>query len=128
MYLKIFFIFFYSVRFRRDKTFFFFRVAIIVLFYFSLLIIISLFINSLNGIGLYGGLYHASGTQILKIFIFAMCTALLKSRVFYPGRVLIAKYLSLETLFLYKLLHYLYELSINLAKFRQLIIHIFKFC
>jgi len=117
-----------AVSLRRDKSILFSRVAIIVLFYFSLLIIISLFINSLNGIGLYGGLYHASGTQILKIFIFAMSTALLKSRVFYPGRVLIAKYLSLETLFLYKLLHYLYELSINLAKFRQLIIHIFKFC
>src|SRR5208282_2595193 len=127
MYSKLSLILSNAVSLRRDKSILFSRVAIIVLFYFSLLIIISLFINSLNGIGLYGGLYHASGTQILKIFIFAMSTALLKSRVFYPGRVLIAKYLSLETLFLYKLLHYLYELSINLAKFRQLIIDIFLF-
>ena len=61
-----------AVTLRRDKSILFSRVAIIVLLYSSLIAIISLhFIYLDRGIGLYGGLFHATSiTQVFHIFIF----------------------------------------------------------
>ena len=61
-----------AITLRRDKSILYSRVAIIVLLYTSLLALFSLYLTSLDkGIGLYGGLFHATSiTQIFHIFIF----------------------------------------------------------
>ena len=78
-----------AVTLRRDKSILYSRVAIIVLLYCSFFAFISLFINSLaNGIGLYGGLFHATAiTQIFQIFIFLISSVILQLTAFYPRRV-----------------------------------------
>ena len=97
-----------AVTLRRDKSILFSRVAIIVLLYSSLLAIITLYMTYLDtGIGLYGGLFHAtSTTQIFHIFIFLISAAILQLTGFYPRRVWIAEYSSINKLFLYNFLYY----------------------
>ena len=69
-----------AVTLRRDKSILYSRVAIVVLLYSSLLAMASLFFVYLDrGIGLYGGLFHAtSTTQIFHIFIFLISAIILK--------------------------------------------------
>jgi NADH-ubiquinone oxidoreductase chain 2 len=78
-----------AVTLRRDKSILFSRVAIIVLLYSSLIAITSLYFTYLDrGIGLYGGLFHATTiTQIFHIFIFLISAAILQLTGFYPRRV-----------------------------------------
>jgi NADH-ubiquinone oxidoreductase chain 2 len=97
-----------AVTLRRDKSILYNRVAITVLLYSSLLAITSLFINNLaSGIGLYGGLFHAtSTTQIFHIFIFFISALILQLTAFYPRRVWIKEYSSLTKLVLYNFLYY----------------------
>jgi NADH-ubiquinone oxidoreductase chain 2 len=78
-----------AVTLRRDKSILFSRVAIIVLLYSSLLAISGLYINSLDtGIGLYGGLFHATSiTQVFHIFIFVISAFILQLTAFYPRKV-----------------------------------------
>jgi NADH-ubiquinone oxidoreductase chain 2 len=97
-----------AVTLRRDKSILFNRVAIIVLLYNSFLAITSLFINSLaSGIGLYGGLFHAtSTTQIFHIFIFLISAIILQLTAFYPRRVWKSEYSSISKLVFYKFLYY----------------------
>jgi hypothetical protein len=78
-----------AVTLRRDKSILFSRVAIIVLLYSSLIAITSLYFTYLDrGIGLYGGLFHATSiTQIFHIFIFLISAAILQLTGFYPRRV-----------------------------------------
>ncbi len=97
-----------AVTLRRDKSILYSRVSIIVLLYSSLPAINSLFITSLDtGIGLYGGLFHAtSTTQIFHIFIFLISAVILQLTAFYPRRVWIAEYSSISKLILYNFLYY----------------------
>ena len=97
-----------AVTLRRDKSILFSRVAIIVLLYSSLLAITSLYMTYLDtGIGLYGGLYHAtSTTQIFHIFIFLISATILQLTGFYPRRAWVAEYSSINKLFLYNFLYY----------------------
>jgi NADH-ubiquinone oxidoreductase chain 2 len=97
-----------AVTLRRDKSILFSRVAIIVLLYCSLLALNSLYITSLDrGIGLFGGLFHAtSTTQIFHIFIFIISMAIIQLTGFYPRRVWIPEYSSINKLFRYNLLYY----------------------
>ena len=97
-----------AVTLRRDKSILFSRVAIIVLLYSSLLALNSLYITSLDtGIGLFGGLFHAtSTTQIFQIFIFVISMAILQLTGFYPRRVLISEYSSINKLFNYNFSYY----------------------
>ena len=78
-----------AVTLRRDKSILFSRVAIIVLLYSSFIATNSLYITYLDrGIGLYGGLFHAtSTTHIFQIFIFLISAAILQLTGFYPRRV-----------------------------------------
>jgi NADH-ubiquinone oxidoreductase chain 2 len=78
-----------AVTLRRDKSILYSRVAIIVLLYSSLLAFNSLYISFLDrGIGLFGGLFHAtSTTQIFQIFIFIISMVILQLTGFYPRRV-----------------------------------------
>jgi NADH-ubiquinone oxidoreductase chain 2 len=97
-----------AVTLRRDKSILFSRVAIIVLLYSSLLAITSLYMTYLDtGIGLYGGLFHAtSTTQIFHIFIFLISATILQLTGFYPRRAWVAEYSSINKLFLYNFLYY----------------------
>ena len=78
-----------AVTLRRDKSILFSRVAIIVLLYSSLIAITSLYFTYLDrGIGLYGGLFHATSmTQIFHIFIFFISAIILQLTGFYPRKV-----------------------------------------
>lgn len=86
-----------AVTLRRDKSILYSRVAIIVLLYSSIIAINSLFISSLaKGIGLYGGLFHATAiTQNFHIFIFILSAIIIQLTAFYPRRVLLDLYSSL---------------------------------
>ena len=97
-----------AVTLRRDKSILFSRVAIIVLLYSSLIAMISLYFTYLDrGIGLYGGLFHAtSTTQIFHIFIFLISAVILQLTGFYPRKVWVADYSSISKLFLYNFLYY----------------------
>jgi NADH-ubiquinone oxidoreductase chain 2 len=78
-----------AVTLRRDKSILFNRVALFVLFYSFLIAFNSLYITFLDkGIGLFGGLFHAtSTTQIFHIFIFIIGIAILQLTAFYPRKV-----------------------------------------
>jgi len=78
-----------AVTLRRDKSILYSRVAIIVLLYSSFIAITTLFITCLDtGIGLYGGLFHAtSTTQIFHVFIFLISAVILQLTAFYPRKV-----------------------------------------
>jgi NADH-ubiquinone oxidoreductase chain 2 len=97
-----------AVTLRRDKSILFSRVAIIVLLYSSLVALTGLYFTYLDrGIGLYGGLFHAtSTTQIFQIFIFLISSIILQLTGFYPRKVWVADYSSISKLFLYNFLYY----------------------
>jgi NADH-ubiquinone oxidoreductase chain 2 len=97
-----------AVTLRRDKSILFSRVAIIVLLYSSLIAMASLYLIYLDrGIGLYGGLFHAtSTTQIFHIFIFLISAVILQLTGFYPRKVWVADYSSINKLFLYNFYYY----------------------
>ena len=97
-----------AVSLRRDKSILFSRVGLIILVYSSLIALNSLYFISLDGgIGLYGGLFHATSiTQIFHIFIFLITATILQLTSFYPRKVWIAEYSSLGQLFLYNFLYY----------------------
>ena len=97
-----------AVTLRRDKSILFSRVAIIVLLYSALMAITSLYFTYLDrGIGLYGGLFHAtSTTQIFQIFIFFVSAIILQLTGFYPRKVWVVDYSSISKLFLYNFSYY----------------------
>jgi NADH-ubiquinone oxidoreductase chain 2 len=97
-----------AVTLRRDKSILFSRVAIIVLIYCSSLAVHSLIIhNTFKGIGIFGGLFHTTSiTQIFQIFIFLISAVILQLTAFYPRRVWVEEYSSLNKLMFYKLLYY----------------------
>jgi NADH-ubiquinone oxidoreductase chain 2 len=78
-----------AVTLRRDKSILYSRVAILVLLCSFLLGLGCLYLTFLDrGIGLFGGLFHAtSTTQIFQIFIFIISAAILQLTGFYPRKV-----------------------------------------
>ncbi len=107
-----------AITLRRDKSILYSRVAIIVLLYTSLLALFGLYLTCLDkGIGLYGGLFHATSiTQIFHIFIFLISAIVLQLTAFHPRRVWMAEYSSLSKLFLYKLLYYRTKITNKMAE------------
>jgi len=78
-----------AVTSRRDKSILFSRVAILILLYSSFLAYNDLDISFLEkGIGLYGGLFHAtSTTHIFHLFIFLLSAIIISLTAFYPRKV-----------------------------------------
>ena len=78
-----------SVTSRRDKSILYSRATMTILFLSSYLAMTSLYMNILDkGIGLYGGLFHATSiTQIFHVFIFLISAMILQLTSFYPRRV-----------------------------------------
>ena len=108
IYSSLFLLLSSAVTLRRDKSILFSRVGLTILLYSSLITLNSLYLISLDGgIGLYGGLFHAtSTTQIFHIFIFFISTIVLQLTSFYPRKVWLVEYSSLGKLFLYNFLYY----------------------
>ena len=103
IYSNLFLLLSSAVTLRRDKSILFSRIGMTILLYSSLIALNSLYLVSLDGgIGLYGGLFQAtSTTQIFHIFIFLISTIILQLTSFYPRKVWLAEYSSLNKLFLY---------------------------
>jgi NADH-ubiquinone oxidoreductase chain 2 len=78
-----------AVTLRRDKSILYSRVSIIILIYSSILAFTSLYFTCLDrGIGMYGGLFHATSiTHSFHIFIFLISAVILQLTAFYPRRV-----------------------------------------
>lgn len=97
-----------AVTLRRDKSILYSRVAIIVLLYSFFIGIFSLYITYLDrGIGVFGGLFHAtSTTQIFQIFIFFVSIIILQLTGFYPRKVWVKDYSTFSKLFLYNFSYY----------------------
>lgn len=97
-----------AITLRRDKSILYSRVAIKILLYSSTLALFSSFFLCLaKGIGLFGGLFHATIiTHVFQLFIFLISAVILQLTAFHPRRVWIADYSSLSKLFLYNFLYY----------------------
>jgi len=97
-----------AVTLRRDKSILFSRVAISILLYSAFIAFNSLYFTYLGrGIGLFGGLFHATTTtQVFGIFIFIISALILQLTAFYPRKVWIADYSSISRLFLYNISYY----------------------
>jgi len=107
-----------AITLRRDKSILYSRVAILVLLYTSLLALFSLYLTSLDkGIGLYGGLFHATSiTQTFHIFIFLISAIILQLTAFHPRKVWMSQYSSLNKLFLYNFLYYRTKITNKMAE------------
>lgn len=108
IYSIILLIFSNAVTLRRDKSILYSRIALIALLFSSIQAIGTLHISNLDtGIGLFGGLFHAtSTTHIFHIFIFLISAVILQATGFYPRRVWIAEYSTISKLFLYNFRYY----------------------
>ena len=97
-----------AVTLRRDKSILFSRVAIAILLYSSILAIASLYLTYLDkGIGIYSGLFHATGiTHIFHIFIFIVSSLILQLTGFYPRKVWLPEHSSLKRLLFSNLIYY----------------------
>ena len=95
-----------AVTLRRDISILFNRIVIIILIYSILHDIVGLsFIN--KGISLHGGLlYVANITQIFHIFIFFISILIIFITSFYPRKVLISEYSSLNQLLFNNFVYY----------------------
>jgi len=107
-----------AITLRKDKSILYSRVAILVLLYTSLLALFSLYLTSLDkGIGLYGGLFHATSiTQTFHIFIFLISAIILQLTAFHPRKVWMSQYSSLNKLFLYNFLYYRTKITNKMAE------------
>ena len=90
-----------AVSFRREKSILYSRNAIIILLYSCAIALKSLNMYFLyKGIGLYGGLFHATPiTQTFHIFIFFLSAIILQLTAFYPIKVCIENFSSFYNLF-----------------------------
>jgi len=78
-----------AITLRRDKSILYSRVAIKILLYSSTLAVFSSYFLSLaKGIGLFGGLFHATIiTHVFQLFIFLISAVILQLTAFHPRRV-----------------------------------------
>ena len=108
IYSSLFLLLSNAVTLRRDKSILFSRIGLTILLYSSLIALNSLYFISLDGgIGLYGGLFQATSiTQVFHIFIFIVSAIILQLTSFYPRKVWLPEYSSLNKIFFYNLLYY----------------------
>ena len=89
-----------AVTFRREKSILYSRETILILVCSFLIALKNLDMPFLSeGIGLYGGLFHATPiTQVFHIFIFFLSAIVLQLTAFYPRKVWIKNYANLFAL------------------------------
>ena len=78
-----------AVTLRRDKSILFSRATLIILLSSFIVALTNLDMPLLGeGLGLYGGLFHATPTtHTFHIFIFVICAIILQLTAFYPIKV-----------------------------------------
>lgn len=78
-----------AVALRSDKSIFYNKIAIIILFYSFLFSIYGSYINNMEtGIGLFGGLFHASAnTHVFQAFVILVSAIILQLTGFYPEKL-----------------------------------------
>ncbi len=106
-----------SVTWRRDKSILYSRATMTILFLSSYIAMTSLYVSILDkGIGLYGGLFHATSiTQIFHVFIFLISAIILQLTSFYPRRLWLTDYSSAKNLFMYNFLYYRTNITNKMA-------------
>jgi len=92
---------------RKDKSILFSRIVMISLFLAAYLAFNNLFVLSLDkGIGIYGGLFHVTPfTHSFNIFIFVITGIILTMTSFYPRKVFVEQYASLNKLLFYNFVY-----------------------
>lgn len=97
-----------AVSSRRDRSILYCRVSVVFLLTSCLVVINDLNMTFLDkGIGLFGGLFHAtSTTQIFQMFIFLISAAILQLTSFYSRKVWVRQNSSLYNLFICKFIYY----------------------
>ena len=97
-----------AVTLRRDKSILFNRSSLLAILYSSAIALASLYIAALEqGIGLFGGLFHVTSiTQVFHIFIFIVSATILQLTSFYPRKVWLPEYSSINKLFTHNFLYY----------------------
>ena len=97
-----------AVTLRRDKSILFSRISILVLLYSGMLALGTLYITYMDrGIGIYSGLFHVTSiTQIFHIFIFVISAIILNLTGFYPRKVWVKEYSSLQKILFKNFIYY----------------------
>ena len=97
-----------AVTLRRDKSILYSRISMIILIYSCLIGYNNLDFSFLeNGIGLFGGLFHATCiTNVFHIFILLLSSIILVLTAFYPRNLKTQEYSSLYKLIYCKLIYY----------------------
>ena len=90
-----------AVTSRRDKSILYSRITMAIMVLCSLIVMNSLNIYFLDkGLGLYGGLFHATPiTQSFNLFIFIICALILQLTAFYPRKIWSERYSNLYIIF-----------------------------
>jgi len=97
-----------AVTLRRDKSILFSRVAILALIYSTILALGTLYISFIDkGIGIYSGLFHVTSiTQTFHIFIYVISAIILQLTGFYPRKVWVKEYSSVQRMLLNNIIYY----------------------
>ena len=97
-----------SITLRRDKSILYSRATITILLVSSLIAYDNLYFLFLNkGIGIFGGLFHStSTTSVFHIFILLISSVILLLTSFYPRKVWLKEYSSIDRLLFTKLIYY----------------------
>ena len=97
-----------SITLRRDKSILYSRATITILLICALITYDNLYFLFLNkGIGILGGLFHTTcTTAVFNIFILSITSVILLLTSFYPRKVWLKEYSSLDKLLFSKLIYY----------------------
>lgn len=97
-----------SITLRRDKSILYSRASITILLISAFIAYDNLFFLFLNkGIGIFGGLFNTTATtNVFHIFIFLISSVILLLTSFYPRKVWLKEYSSMDRLFFTKLIYY----------------------
>ena len=103
-----------SITLRRDKSILYSRATITILLISALIAYTNLsFGFLLGGIGIYSGLFHISAfTNIFHIFILLISSIILLLTSFYPRKVWVREYSTLDK-FLFSKLTYYHTMIVN---------------
>jgi NADH-ubiquinone oxidoreductase chain 2 len=97
-----------SITLRRDKSILYSRAAITILLITSIITYDNLYFLFLNkGIGIFGGLFHSTcTTNVFHAFILLISSVILLLTSFYPRKVWLKEYSSMDKLLFSKLVYY----------------------
>jgi len=97
-----------SITLRRDKSILYSRASITILLISAFIAYDNLFFLFLNkGIGIFGGLFNTTATtNVFHIFIFLISSVILLLTSFYPRKVWLKEYSSMDRLLFTKLIYY----------------------